>query len=418
MYAGLVCCGEKKSVGWRPNSAGVRRVRVVASVTLGALGLTTSLPHCLQNFAPAIRVVPQFAQVAFDIFSVNITTLAFDYASIPSAARLPCARLTGKTKMINRAGFTFILLFASAFLFFHLAAINTNGQAQRDTTSWVTVSPADDGFTALMPQAPVEKIQKKKHDKLSVEVRQYTATTPQKTVYTIWSLKNPSVSGSALSAGEIDDFLDLCADLVWDVVLEPRLKSFPPPSKGRYGMNYRRDMQSVISYPGREYFLWLGSRRGLAYIYYGGPQAFVVMAFDVHTDDVEGVNKFVSSFTLKTPPVFSPKEDLPVATAGPQPPSTRPHSPREVTQKARILTRPEPQYTEAARNFQVSGTVVLRAVFSSNGQVTNIRVLNRLPHGLTKRAVEAAREIKFAPAIKDGQPVSQYIQIEYNFNLY
>jgi TonB family protein len=93
-------------------------------------------------------------------------------------------------------------------------------------------------------------------------------------------------------------------------------------------------------------------------------------------------------------------------------------SPREVTQKARILSRPEPQYTEEARKNQVSGTVVLKAVFSSGGQVTNIRAVSGLPYGLTERAIAAARQIRFTPAMKDGRAVSQYIQIEYNFNLY
>ncbi|MDT5059855.1 MAG: hypothetical protein QOH63_562, partial [Acidobacteriota bacterium] len=41
-----------------------------------------------------------------------------------------------------------------------------------------------------------------------------------------------------------------------------------------------------------------------------------------------------------------------------------------------------------------------------------------LPNGLTERAIAAARQIRFTPAMKDGHAVSQYIQIEYNFNLY
>jgi TonB family protein len=92
--------------------------------------------------------------------------------------------------------------------------------------------------------------------------------------------------------------------------------------------------------------------------------------------------------------------------------------PSEVSSKARIISRPDPLYTEEARKNQIAGTVVLRAVFSSDGQVTNIRTVNGLPHGLTERAMAAARQIKFTPATKDGRPVSQYIQIEYNFNLY
>jgi TonB family protein len=93
-------------------------------------------------------------------------------------------------------------------------------------------------------------------------------------------------------------------------------------------------------------------------------------------------------------------------------------NPKDVNVKARILSRPEPQYTEEARKNQVSGTVVLRAVFSSSGQVTGIRAVSGLPNGLTERAIAAARQIRFTPAMKDGHAVSQYIQIEYNFNLY
>jgi TonB family protein len=96
----------------------------------------------------------------------------------------------------------------------------------------------------------------------------------------------------------------------------------------------------------------------------------------------------------------------------------RTFSPREVTQKARIISKPEPQYTEEARRNQISGTVVLKAVFSSSGQVTNIRAVSSLPYGLTEKAIAAARQIRFSPAMKDGRAVSQYIQIEYNFNLY
>jgi TonB family protein len=95
-----------------------------------------------------------------------------------------------------------------------------------------------------------------------------------------------------------------------------------------------------------------------------------------------------------------------------------PYRPGEVEQKARLLSKPEPQYTEEARRNQVSGTVVLRAVFSSSGQVVQIRALHTLPFGLTERAIAAARQIQFVPAIKGGQPVSVAMQLEYNFYLY
>ena len=90
----------------------------------------------------------------------------------------------------------------------------------------------------------------------------------------------------------------------------------------------------------------------------------------------------------------------------------------EVEQRARLLTKPEPQYTEEARSNQISGTVTLRVVFSSTGEVVQIRALRTLPFGLTERAIAAARQIKFIPAVKGGRPVSVHMQLEYVFNLY
>jgi TonB family protein len=91
---------------------------------------------------------------------------------------------------------------------------------------------------------------------------------------------------------------------------------------------------------------------------------------------------------------------------------------KDVNSKARVLSKPEPQYTEEARKNQITGTVVLRAIFTSGGQVTNITARSGLPYGLTERAIAAARQIRFVPATKDGHAVSMYIQLEYNFNLY
>ncbi|HEY0005984.1 MAG TPA: TonB family protein [Pyrinomonadaceae bacterium] len=93
-------------------------------------------------------------------------------------------------------------------------------------------------------------------------------------------------------------------------------------------------------------------------------------------------------------------------------------SPHEVTTRARILRKAEPQYTDEARSAGISGTVILRAIFDATGEVKHILVLQTPGYGLTQQAVRAARRIKFVPATKDGRAVSQFIQIEYNFNLY
>jgi protein TonB len=87
-------------------------------------------------------------------------------------------------------------------------------------------------------------------------------------------------------------------------------------------------------------------------------------------------------------------------------------------QRARVIFKPEPQYTEEARKNGTTGTVILRVVFSRTGEVTNIRAMQSLQGGLTEKAIAAARLIRFVPATRNGQPVSMYMQLEYNFNLY
>lgn len=89
-----------------------------------------------------------------------------------------------------------------------------------------------------------------------------------------------------------------------------------------------------------------------------------------------------------------------------------------ITTRVVILSRPEPVPTLAARRAGVRGSVILRAVFSAQGTVDHILVLRSLPYGLTEQTIAAAKRIKFRPAAKDGQPVSVFLQLEYNFSVH
>ena len=93
-------------------------------------------------------------------------------------------------------------------------------------------------------------------------------------------------------------------------------------------------------------------------------------------------------------------------------------SPQEVTVRVRILREQEPSYTEQARQNEVSGTVILRAIFTADGQVRHVIVVRGLPDGLTERSIAAARTIKFVPATRDGKPVSMFMELRYNFYMY
>lgn len=91
---------------------------------------------------------------------------------------------------------------------------------------------------------------------------------------------------------------------------------------------------------------------------------------------------------------------------------------KNVDRKAVLVLKPEPSYTEQARQNAIQGTVVLKVVFSSDGSVANIRTVTGLPYGLTEMSIGAAKKIKFVPAVKDGKFVSMWMQLEYNFSLY
>lgn len=90
----------------------------------------------------------------------------------------------------------------------------------------------------------------------------------------------------------------------------------------------------------------------------------------------------------------------------------------EVARKARIKSKPEPGFTDEARANGVSGRVRLTAVLCRTGRVTDIRVVQGLPHGLTEKAVAASRRIKFEPALKGGRRVSQSVTLVYGFNVF
>jgi TonB family protein len=71
---------------------------------------------------------------------------------------------------------------------------------------------------------------------------------------------------------------------------------------------------------------------------------------------------------------------------------------------AEILSKPVPIYTEEARSKRIEGEVLLEVVLEASGKLRVLRVVRGLGHGLDDAAVHAAEQIRFKPALKDGQP--------------
>jgi TonB family protein len=84
--------------------------------------------------------------------------------------------------------------------------------------------------------------------------------------------------------------------------------------------------------------------------------------------------------------------------------------------KAKLIYRVEPDYTPDAREKQIAGTVVLGVTVGHDGAVQNIQIKKSLFPSLDESATAAVRKWRFEPAMKDGQPVSMYIQVEFYFS--
>lgn len=329
------------------------------------------------------------------------------------------------------------------------------------TLEWIVLSPAGEEFTARMPKEPLRLEQDVRAEELVASGRRYTATDAGAR-YVIWSLKDSGNVGERLQAMTLPGwaargesmYLDLAAEAAWKFIVEPEferlaverartgeIKTFHPE------MSLRREFE-LGGRPAREYAVRLEGEGGPVYVCTDGRRIYVVAALTSAPGGAEESRRFVDSFALTTAPA-APRAGTPMPSGlyvsnvsgppatsepilvkrdPPPPPANtggdapvnddRPFRQNEVTQKATITFKPEPGFTESARKFNVVGVVRLRAILSKTGQLTSINVVKYLPHGLTEKAVVAARQIRFNPAQKDGHAVSQYVVLEYNFNIY
>lgn len=88
-------------------------------------------------------------------------------------------------------------------------------------------------------------------------------------------------------------------------------------------------------------------------------------------------------------------------------------------QLPRPLREIKPQYTADAMRAKVQGTVLLECVVLPDGTVGKVEVVRSLDStfGLDQEAVKAARQWKFEPGTRFGEPVAVLVTIELTFTL-
>jgi len=94
-----------------------------------------------------------------------------------------------------------------------------------------------------------------------------------------------------------------------------------------------------------------------------------------------------------------------------------PYRPGSGVEPPRIRREVKPSYTEEARRAGVEGEVVLEIVVRSDGSVADVRVLRRLGSGLDERAIDAVRQWRFDPALRQGTPVDVVVEVSVEFKL-
>lgn len=82
-----------------------------------------------------------------------------------------------------------------------------------------------------------------------------------------------------------------------------------------------------------------------------------------------------------------------------------------------VTFTPQPQYTEEARQLKIQGEVTLQVKFGANGKVEVLRVVSGLGHGLDEQAERVAQQIRFKPALRNGQPADNVTYIHILFQL-
>jgi len=93
-------------------------------------------------------------------------------------------------------------------------------------------------------------------------------------------------------------------------------------------------------------------------------------------------------------------------------------SQESVDRRPVLVNQPQPLYTEQARTNKIQGVVRVKVLVDANGSVKEVVVVRGLPDGLNEQAIRAAYQMRFRPAVKNGQPVSYWLNnVEVEFNL-
>lgn len=90
----------------------------------------------------------------------------------------------------------------------------------------------------------------------------------------------------------------------------------------------------------------------------------------------------------------------------------------EVDVKPKVKNKQQPKVEDAFGKCWGRGELRLRVVLHQSGEVRNVEVLMLSPCRIfNESALKLVKKLKFKPAMKDGQPVSMYQKIYYEYDV-
>lgn len=84
-----------------------------------------------------------------------------------------------------------------------------------------------------------------------------------------------------------------------------------------------------------------------------------------------------------------------------------------------LIHKASPQYTDAARRANLTGECVLSLTLDTNGIPHDVRLIRSLAPSLDEKAIEAVKQYRFKPAMRDGKtpvPTTFRILVEFQLN--
>jgi TonB family protein len=141
------------------------------------------------------------------------------------------------------------------------------------------------------------------------------------------------------------------------------------------------------------------------------PMAFEVVAGDTHRTVSPGNN----SVKVEMPP-NSGSRPVGSTTFDWSPAVKAAERTRIASDEPEGVQAVEASYPSLARQMKVQGSVLLQAFVGPDGGIRDLRVLSG-PSILVSAALEAARQWRFKPYVKNGQPVETQAKIVVNFSM-